>query len=623
MNEYIAAIVGRNEDQEFRDSLLDLVTRTGHEFIKADHLLAALLLDRTTPQHRHLIRERLMPQELSSIIVDNLPVVDEPGLPPIKISESTLDPAFIECCNRSGYQNMGEALLDNLSLPVREILEFGSVIETLRAAFTTDGQGPPQSSAKLDFFTPEGEINREIFTAQALSAIAAVEKTSKELGYTKISLPQLFVGLASQGIFKTYLNGFGSTQASAIEHISRHISKGARTEGVRFTRDTISGSVTNFVNLVVRLAAEQSAKAVTEVLLLVAFCQLDSELLAGYWRFCRLVPDHTRRMISLMKDESPVNPPQEPAVPDFDSIVERLRDRIVGQAQAISQIMPIVRKWMLGIYFENRPAGVVLFMGPPGVGKTELAKELAEILYADRKKLGTIEMNQMQQEHMVSKLIGAPPGYRGPQSGKLTDWIAQNPKSIILFDEIEKAHQNSFEVLLRLLSEGQIQDAYGREYDATRNLIIMTSNIGQNEGIFESIAFQRQQNERNEENPLTDSTIKALLARHFAPEFISRLINVVLFNPLGEEAFLQIAKNAVAKAIAEMTPQLRQAKIEIEERVYPHLAQQARQQGQGARAFRGLVDIEIVDRLIVHLSKSPEAKQLTIACRGAEIEVIG
>jgi ATP-dependent Clp protease ATP-binding subunit ClpB len=205
---------------------------------------------------------------------------------------------------------------------------------------------------------------------------------------------------------------------------------------------------------------------------------------------------------------------------------ERLHTRVVGQDQAVEAIANAVRRSRAGLQDPNRPIGSFIFLGPTGVGKTELARALAGFLFDDETHLVRIDMSEYMEKHAVSRLVGAPPGYVGyDEGGQLTEAVRRRPYSVVLFDEIEKAHPDVFNILLQLLDDGRLTDGHGRTVDFRNTVVIMTSNVGSH-----LIAQGR-----------TDpDTIMEELRRTFRPEFLNRVDEIVVFRQLGREELQKI-----------------------------------------------------------------------------------
>jgi len=241
---------------------------------------------------------------------------------------------------------------------------------------------------------------------------------------------------------------------------------------------------------------------------------------------------------------------------------ERLRQRVVGQDEAIEAVSNAVRRARAGIQDPNRPIGSFIFLGPTGVGKTELAKALAEFLFDDENALIRIDMSEYQERHTVSRLIGAPPGYVGyEEGGQLTEAVRRKPYSVILFDEVEKAHPEVFNLLLQLLDDGRLTDSHGRTVDFRNAVVIMTSNIG-------SVHIQEMLEERAKKPEaywiLSNTELKermmADLRSFFRPEFLNRVDEIVIFNPLSKELLKQIVEiqvNRMKRYIAEKNVDIR------------------------------------------------------------------
>ena len=213
---------------------------------------------------------------------------------------------------------------------------------------------------------------------------------------------------------------------------------------------------------------------------------------------------------------------------------EVLHKRVIGQDEAVQKVSEAILRSRAGIQDPNRPIGSFLFMGPTGVGKTELAKALAQALFDDEKNIVRIDMTEYMEKHSVSRLIGAPPGYVGyEEGGQLTEAVRRKPYSVVLFDEVEKAHTDVFNILLQVLDDGRITDSQGRTVDFKNTIIILTSNLG-SEYILEGI------DENNEITPEARAQVDKLLKTHFRPEFLNRLDEIVFFKPLSKKEIYPI-----------------------------------------------------------------------------------
>ena len=220
----------------------------------------------------------------------------------------------------------------------------------------------------------------------------------------------------------------------------------------------------------------------------------------------------------------PVSRLQEGEKQKLVSMEARLGDRVVGQKKAITAVANAVRRARAGLQDENRPIGSFLFLGPTGVGKTELSKALAEFLFDDEGAMVRIDMSEYMEKHSVSRLIGAPPGYVGyDEGGQLSEHVRRKPYSVVLFDEIEKAHPDVFNVLLQVLDDGRITDGQGRTVDFRNTVLIMTSNIGSQHILGEENSEQRE------------AAVMEALRGHFRPEFLNRIDEIVIFDRLGRE----------------------------------------------------------------------------------------
>ncbi|MDJ0835637.1 MAG: ATP-dependent Clp protease ATP-binding subunit [Acidobacteriota bacterium] len=286
---------------------------------------------------------------------------------------------------------------------------------------------------------------------------------------------------------------------------------------------------------------------------------------------------------------------------------------VVGQADAISAVSRAIRRSRTGLKNPNRPMGSFLFLGPTGVGKTELSKQLARFLFGDPKKLIRFDMSEYMEKHSVSKMIGSPPGYVGfEEGGQLTEKVKRNPYSIVLFDEIEKAHPDLVNILLQIFEDGQVTDAFGNNIDFRNTIIIMTSNIGSKLIVNEKSMGLAQTHQQRDRNMKQDAMRE--LKRVFRPEFINRIDEVVVFDKLNEEHLLEICRLLVDEINVNLVK--KHLKIEVEEEALLWLLKQTRKDRQyGARPLRRIIQRCVEDPLAEAFVSQEELVEGTISMK--------
>ena len=261
---------------------------------------------------------------------------------------------------------------------------------------------------------------------------------------------------------------------------------------------------------------------------------------------------------------------------------ERLHERIVNQEEAVSAISEAIRRGRAGLKDPRRPIGSFIFLGPTGVGKTEVARALAQFLFDDEDAMVRLDMSEYMEKHTVSRLIGAPPGYVGyEEAGQLTEAVRRRPFRVILLDEIEKAHPDVFNVLLQIMEDGRLTDGHGRTVHFENTVVIMTSNLGTQEFQRQAIGFSRQ--EKSEQQRLR-STIESALKQTFRPEFLNRIDDIIIFQPLTEEHL----KRIVALLVLEVEKRLADRNIELElgDEAKSWLLREGYEPAYGARPLR-------------------------------------
>ena len=280
---------------------------------------------------------------------------------------------------------------------------------------------------------------------------------------------------------------------------------------------------------------------------------------------------------------------------------EKLHQRVIGQNDAVVAIANAVRRSRSGISDPNKPMGSFIFLGPTGVGKTELAKALAELLFDDEKNIVRIDMSEYMEKHSVSRLIGAPPGYVGfEDGGQLTEAVRRRPYSVVLFDEIEKAHPEVFNIMLQLLDDGRLTDSKGRTVDFKNTVIIMTSNLG-SQIIQESSDYKEMRKKVDE-----------VLHLQFKPEFLNRIDEIIIFNRLQKEdirKIIDIQLQSITKRLAE-----RKISIELTDKAKDFIADKGYEPAFGARPLKRALQTYLLNPLSVELiaGKFPEGSKIKV-----------
>jgi ATP-dependent Clp protease ATP-binding subunit ClpB len=267
---------------------------------------------------------------------------------------------------------------------------------------------------------------------------------------------------------------------------------------------------------------------------------------------------------------------------------ERLHDRVIGQDEAVEAVANALRRSRAGLADPHRPIGTFLFLGPTGVGKTELARALAEFMFDSEQAIVRIDMSEYMEKHSVSRLVGAPPGYVGyEEGGQLTEAVRRRPYAVILLDEIEKAHPDVFNVLLQIMDDGRLTDGQGRTVDFTNTILIMTSNVGSDRIT----------------GPMVDEGIREqieeVLATTFKPEFLNRIDDVVIFHRLSREDISRIVDLQVALLAQRVSE--RGIEIELSDDARTLLGNLGYDPTFGARPLKRVIQRELVDKLALKL----------------------
>ena len=303
----------------------------------------------------------------------------------------------------------------------------------------------------------------------------------------------------------------------------------------------------------------------------------------------------------------PVSKMLEDEIKKLGHMEDELKKRVIGQNEAITAVSNAIRRSRAGISEEKRPIGSFIFMGPTGVGKTELAKALAEFMFNDEDAIIRVDMSEFMEKHAISKMIGSPPGYVGyDEGGQLTEKIRRHPYSVVLFDEIEKAHPDVFNMMLQILEDGHLTDSKGKKVNFKNTVIIMTSNIGSDMimqmGKSGELGFDDSSkgNSKKQEEKIKEKIMSAL-KDHFRPEFLNRIDEIITFHPLDKKQIREI----VDLMLVEISTRLTDKKIELDvtNKAKDWLGEKGYDPNLGARPLRRILQTELLDKLAMEIIK--------------------
>ena len=299
------------------------------------------------------------------------------------------------------------------------------------------------------------------------------------------------------------------------------------------------------------------------------------------------------------------------------NLEDLLHNRVIGQDQAIVAVSKAIRRARAGLKDPNRPIGSFLFLGPTGVGKTELSKALAEAMFDDENLIIRLDMSEYMESHSVSKLIGSPPGYIGhDDGGQLTEQVRRKPYSIILFDELEKAHPDVFNILLQIMDDGRLTDSHGRTVSFKNTIIIMTSNAGVSDAKYKKNRELYEQEEDPEKIAKLDEEASEILNKaiknQFRPEFLNRIDSIVIFKSLSKPELAHIAKLLITKVVKKL--KTKDIELKFTEEALRYLVQKGYTADYGARPLRRVIEQEIEDKLADEIlsGKLPEGAKVTV-----------
>jgi ATP-dependent Clp protease ATP-binding subunit ClpA len=297
---------------------------------------------------------------------------------------------------------------------------------------------------------------------------------------------------------------------------------------------------------------------------------------------------------------------------------EDLHKRVIGQEEAIGAICNAMRRARAGLAEEKRPMGSFIFLGPTGVGKTELAKALASFMFNDENAIVRLDMSEYMEKHTAARMIGSPPGYVGfEEGGQLTEAVRRRPYSLVLFDEIEKAHPEIFNILLQILDDGRLTDAKGRVVNFKNTIIIMTSNVGNEIVKHYTLGFSSDPG-RTEQAEMKTKVLEAL-KNQFKPEFLNRVDEIIVFESLTKDDLTKIVDLQIEQVEARLAA--KKIKIKVSAKAKKYLADKGYDPNYGARPLRRLIQQEILNRIAKNIIAGTVQEGSTVSVDSNEKEL--
>ncbi len=547
---------------------------------------------------------------------------DEPkGLPVGQLTSETVAPAVVRMLAKaeSMAREQGTKTITDAMLTLAVLETADPDLDTLLAKWATE-EGLKRFTRQLraelggavavELFDRDGRLDQRAFDVSGRTFCHQLREEAASLGAQKITTRHLLYTLLGNdsGLLSIALLMRGVDVKKDMHAVlSRELAKPGRkrNDALELTRDTLFDAVVQFLVFAQKQSRERGANAVGAFDLHRAFG------LKHHQELARLLassgPLDTAGLRAYLESAEPdveeefLTPLQRFSIHD---ITERIRTQIIGQDAAVTRIVPWIKRLRFGIPRDNRPAGVFLFLGPTGTGKTQLAKELARYVFGGEEMVLFLEMGQFQSKESMNMFIGAPPGYVGYGEGKLTNGLRDKPECVVLFDEIEKAHVEVFNTLLRFADEGLISDPAGPIRDGRKCIIVMTTNAGQ--------AWLREHlkdNPRALEDPATLSeqllyhALEQMRAKGFTPEFLGRVDEKICFLPFTLETCRKIVDRVLEREM-EKFKRLKGITMDVDENAREIMAARAleRTSDEGARGAPRTVNECIITPAIDRLT---------------------
>jgi ATP-dependent Clp protease ATP-binding subunit ClpA len=535
--------------------LLAIASETKCAFIESTHILIALSLIEGGITQELFATKSVLPAQLQKGLSSRVGT-STGGLPPQRLTHTALDKSAAAV-----FQELDDLFKDS---PLFKVTECRLLMATLKHltqpvvhSIADIGLSTEELIAELKDcpdVAPSDPLSRESYSPAGQRVIHLMLAEAGALGYGQVDPRHLLMGLLE-------LEG-GATQTGIYQQnlipkkLQEQVMVNLRSRATRqqitlaLKQVFLSTQMMNILHEAAQLAAANHCAQIHEVHLLRAFLDIKSFAL-------RLLTDYGVNLPVLRESARVFRPEDEPVISSmeqarsWEEIKDKLSSALVGQEHVVESCLPYIRRSLFGFKRPGKPAAVFLFCGPSGVGKTEMAKSLARAVYGSEDNLIMLEMGQFQTKESMSIFVGAPPGYVGYGEGKLTNGLRDKPRSVVLFDEVEKAHPEVFDALLRFIDEGRIDDPAGPLRDGSECVIVMTSNVGLKE-LQPLLQGSFQKNKWEIRNKLRDALLKVKVEHgsessvrepfRFRPEFLNRIDEIILFRALEAREMAEIAQ---------------------------------------------------------------------------------
>jgi len=594
----------RRLTRDFGDTLA-LAVKTKSTKIETTHLLISLSKFSDSIVNKGITRLGITSKQWESGLLKC--AIKGSGLPPAHLTKNTLHISVInmlneaiQLCNQYKLQRISEpvlviSILKNLTNSTQRLfhqtdIDFKDWCKEIERTFK------PVEALIVYKSDNKQSINLDILASSAKKVLRLATTEAESMGFSSLEARHLLLGLIENegGItqYGIYQQGLmprkiqEGTLLSIRNKVKRKHSK------ISLIKENVQGMLQRIFELAGKLAGRENAEKIFEKHILLAFLTIDS--------IARKIMEDEKVDISRLKttaeehDIAEEDDDNDDNFADIETVRERLYARIVGQDQAIERILPHVQRMQFGYSSPERPNGVFLFCGQSGSGKTEMAKELARAVYGSEENLIFLEMGQFNSPESMNIFVGAPPGYVGYGEGKLTNGLRNKPRSVVLFDEVEKAHARVHDALLRFLDEGKIDDPAGPVRSGSECILILTSNVGAEE----LAKFSREKDQsKNIEFEIRQKLRDEFKKRHFRIEFLNRIDELILFRTLDKNNYTEIAKRIIENEILRLKEN-HEITAHVGPTVQKAIGDYCNKIDEGARAVKRLVQSVVITPVI-------------------------